>query len=45
VLFVFDFKSLKKHTPHLFLSPILIAIIDIFQWYQKNILGNNDFGQ
>jgi len=31
-----------KSTPPLFLSPLLIAIIDIFHKVSKNILGNSD---
>jgi len=36
MLFIFDFKGLKKHYPHLFLSLLFITIIQIetllFRW-------------
>jgi hypothetical protein len=35
LLFIFDFYGFEKVLPPLFLSPLLVAIIDIFQWYQK----------
>jgi len=43
MLFIFDFKGLKKILPPLFLSSLLIAIIDILHKVSKNILDNSFF--
>jgi hypothetical protein len=42
MLFNFDFKGLKRGNTPLFLSSLLIAIIDIFHKVSKNILDNNE---
>jgi hypothetical protein len=43
MLFNFDFKGFVKVLPSLFLSPLFIAIIDIFHKVSKNILDNSVF--